>query len=237
MTSNSHFQNIAKCELTFQIRNPQDAGLQPLQTRKRKSEETQDLLFPASSQPCICQEFRDRLVDKLIPPSIPLSNEAREKMMDDFVDARRACLYCATQMVGPDVCICFEPRKRTWNMTRPQPEPVFPSLFDLRCAEIEEEYAEANCPLCTADYGYYYDLTRAYPNATKVSRWIRDANCVPRLVMVMEEYAEPPSCARVAPIRRLMRNNRSGPCIGFRRFHDESGNDVFLPESVEITYG
>ena len=237
MDSNAHFKNIPKIELTYQIKNPQFAGLQPLQSRKRKSEVTPDVLFPASSQPCICQEFRDALVGKLIAPSLPISNEAREQMMDEFADAKRACLYCAPQMEGPDVCICFEPRKRTWNMKRPQPEPVFPNLFEILCAEIEEEYAEANCPLCTADFGYYYDLTRRYPNAPKVSRWVRDSKCVPRLVMVAEEYAEPPSCARVAPPRRLMRNNRTGSSIGFRRFRDESGNDAFLPESVEINYG
>ena len=34
MDSNAHFQNLPKIELTYQIKHPQFAGLQPLQGRK-----------------------------------------------------------------------------------------------------------------------------------------------------------------------------------------------------------
>ena len=48
MESNAHFKNIPKIELTYQIKHPQFAGLQPLQSRKRKSEETPELYFQHS---------------------------------------------------------------------------------------------------------------------------------------------------------------------------------------------
>ncbi len=87
---------------------------------------------------CVCIAARGRLVEALIPPSMPLGQYEREEMMLEFSTARTWCEYCEPQFEGACVCSCFEARKRAWEMKGAQVEPMFPSLFAIRAAEIEE---------------------------------------------------------------------------------------------------
>ena len=90
---------------------------------------------------CVCINARDRLVEVLIPPNLPLAPYEREEMMLEFATARTWCEYCTPACEGKDVCTCYDARKRSSHMKGPEPEPRFPSLFDIRAAEIEQEIA------------------------------------------------------------------------------------------------
>ncbi len=150
---------------------------------------------------CVCIAARDRLVEALIPPSTPLGPYEREEMMLEFATARTWCDFCQPKFEGADVCSCFEARKRAWEMKGPQAEPTFPSLFDIRAAEVEEELAIARCQFCNAEEKELVDM-RLPP--LHLLKWTRDACLLPQLVFVDVRPLSPP-CARIASAPPLMR--------------------------------
>ena len=103
-------------------------------SRKRKSNGVCDEHRPTR---CFYIAARDRLVEALIPPSTPLGSYEREEMMLEFSKARTWCEYCEPEFEGACVCSCSQVRKRAWEPKGLQAEPTFPSLFDIRAAEIE----------------------------------------------------------------------------------------------------
>ena len=151
-------------------------------SRKRKT------IGVCDEQPrvCVCIAARDRLVEALIPPSTPLGPYEREEMMLEFSTARTWCEYCEPLVDGKNVCTCFRPRLRVYNMKGAQAEPTFPSLFDIRAAEIEEELAIARCQYCNSENGLKYELVYDHMPPLHRLRWIRDARLLPQLVYVDE---------------------------------------------------
>ena len=150
---------------------------------------------------CVCIAARDRLVEALIPPSTPLGPYEREEMMLEFSKARTWCEYCEPEFDGACVCSCFEARKRAAEMKGPQPEPTFPSLFEIRAAEVEEELAVARCQYCNSED---YDEVNTHLPPLNLMKWTRNARLFPQLVFVDHTPLSPP-CARIASAPPLMR--------------------------------
>ena len=71
-------------------------------------------------------------------------------------------------------------------MKGPQAEPTFPSLFEIRAAEIEEELAIARCLYCNSEKGLKYELVYDRMPPLHRLRWTRDARLLPQLVFVDE---------------------------------------------------
>ena len=155
-------------------------------SRKRKS--TSRCEQPCGMRPtrCVCIATRDRLVEALIPPSMPLGPNEREEMMLEFSTARTWCEYCEPEFDGACVCSCFEARKRALEMMGAQLEPMFPSLFEIRAAEIEEELACARCQFCNSEAGNEYKMFDAHLPPLRILKWKRDARLQPQLVFVEE---------------------------------------------------
>ncbi len=153
---------------------------------------------------CVCIAARDRLVEALIPPSTPLGPYEREEMMLEFSTARTWCEYCEPAFVGVGVCSCFEARKRALEMKGAQLEPMFPSLFEIRAAEIEEELACVRCQFCNSEAGNDYKMFDAHLPPLRILKWKRDARLQPQLVFVDERSISPP-CARIARSPPLFR--------------------------------
>jgi hypothetical protein len=143
-------------------------------------------------------------VEALIPPSTPLCPYEREEMMLEFSTARTWCEYCEPAFVGVDVCSCFEARRRAWEMKGAQFEPTFPSLFEIRAAEIEEELAVSRCRYCNSEAGNDYKMFDAHLPPLHLLKWTRDARLQPKLVFVDERSISPP-CARIARSPPLFR--------------------------------
>ena len=167
---------------------------------KRKS----DNLWPECQQACgmqetrcVCIAARDRLVEALIPPSTPLCPYEREEIMLEFSTARTWCPYCEPELDGMSVCSCFEARKRAWEMKGAQVEPMFPSLFAIRAADIEEELAGSRCRYCTSEAGNDYKMFDERLPPLRLMKWTRDAHLQPQRVFVDERLISPP-CARIA---------------------------------------
>ena len=106
------------------------------------------------------------------------------------------------------MCSCFVPRKRAWEMKGPQPEPMFPSLFDIRAAEIEEELAVSRCRYLNSEEGHNSDMFDMRLPPMHILKWTRDARLQPQLVFVDVRPLSPP-CARIASAPPLMRPSRS----------------------------
>ena len=153
---------------------------------------------------CVCIAAHDRLVEALFPPSTPLGPYEREEMMLEFSTARTWCEYCEPQFEGACVCSCFEARKRAWEMKGAQVEPMFPSLFAIRAAEIEEELACARCKFCNSEAGNGYEMFDTHLPPLHLLEWTRDARLKPQLVFVDERSISPP-CARIARTPPLFR--------------------------------
>ena len=100
------------------------------------------------------------------------------------------------------MCSCFEARKRAWEMKGPQPEPTFPSLFDIRAAEIEEELAVLRRQVCNSEERNKVGSSRLPP--LHLLKWTRDARLMPQLVFVDVRPLSPP-CARIASAPPLNR--------------------------------
>ena len=91
-------------------------------------------------------------------------------------------------------------------MKGPQAEPTFPSLFDIRAAEIEEELAVSRCQYCNSEERNKVVASRLPP--LHLLKWIRDACLLPQLVFVDVRPLSPP-CARIAFAPPLMRPSAS----------------------------
>ena len=114
--------------------------------------------------------------------------------MLEFSTARSWCEYCEPEFDGVSVCSCYQARKRAWEMKGPQAEPTFPSLFDIRAAEVEEELAIARCQYCTSENGLLkYELVNDNMPPLHCLRWIRDARLIPQLVYVDEPAIRGPT--------------------------------------------
>ena len=150
---------------------------------------------------CVCIDARDRVVEALIPPNAPLAPFEREELMLEFATARTWCEYCTPAIEGKDVCSCYEARKRAAEMKGPQAEPTFPSLFEIRAAEVEEELAIARCQYCNSEE---YDEVNTHLPPLNLMKWTRNARLFPELVFVDDTPLSPP-CARIASAPPLMR--------------------------------
>ena len=153
---------------------------------------------------CVCIAARGRLVEALIPPSTPLGLYEREEMMLEFSTARTWCEYCELEFDGACVCSCFEARKRALEMKGAQLEPIFPSLFEICAAEIEEEMACARCKFCNSEAGKDYNILDAHLPPLRLLKWPRDARLQPQPVFVDERSISPP-CALIARTPPLFR--------------------------------
>ena len=102
------------------------------------------------------------------------------------------------------MCSCFEARKRAWEMKGAQVEPMFPSLFAIRAAEIEEELAVSRCRYCNSEEGYNADMFDMRRPPRRILKWTRDACLQPQLVFVDVRPLSPPS-ARIASAPPLFR--------------------------------
>ena len=153
---------------------------------------------------CVCIAARDRLVEALIPPSTPLCPYEREEIMLEFSTARTWCPYCEPELDGMSVCSCFEAPKRAWEMKGAQVEPMFPSLFAIRAAEIEEELACARCKFCNSEERHNSNMFDAHLPPLHLLKWTRDARLQPQLVFV-DEHSISPLCARIARTPPLFR--------------------------------
>ena len=169
-------------------------------SRKRKSSGVCDEQRPSQ---CVCIAARDRLVEALIPPSTPLGPYEREEMMLEFSTARTWCESCQPEFEGARVCSCFEERKRAWEMKGAQVEPMFPSLFAIRAAEIEEELAGSRCRSCNSEEGCEHAFVDNRIPPLHLLKWTRDARLQPQLVFVDVRPLSPP-CARIASAPPLM---------------------------------
>ena len=109
----------------------------------------------------MCIGARDRLVERLIPPSTALPDFEREEMMLEFANARSACGYCWIGLSGDEVCTCFTARRRTCEMKGPQLKEVFPSVYDICASEIEEELAIRRCEFCNGVDAYDWKMFNA----------------------------------------------------------------------------
>ena len=153
---------------------------------------------------CVCIAARDRLVEALIPPSTPLGPYKREEMMLEFSTARTWCEYCEPEFDGACVCSCFEARKRALEMKGAQLEPMFPSLFEICAAEVEEELACARCKFCNSEARHNSNMFDMRLPPLRLLKWTRDAHLQPQLVFVDERSISPP-CARIARTPPLFR--------------------------------
>ena len=124
--------------------------------------------------------------------------------MLEFSTARTWCEYCEPFVVGAWVCSCFEARKRAWEMKGPQPEPTFPSLFEICAAEIEEELAVSRCRYCISEEANDVEEVDSRLPPLHLLKWIRDARLLPQLVFVDVRPMSPP-CARIASAPPLNR--------------------------------
>ena len=122
----------------------------------------------------------------------------------EFSTARTWCEYSEPEFVGVGVCSCFEARKRALEMKGAQLEPMFPSLFEIRAAEIEEELACARCQFCNSEEGYAHVFVDPRIPPLRILKWKRDARLQPQLVFVDERSISPP-CARIARTPPLFR--------------------------------
>ena len=129
-------------------------------------------------------------------------------MMLDFSTARTWCEYCEPAFVGVDVCSCFEARRRAWEMKGPQAGPTFPSLFDIRAAEIEEELAVSRCRYCNSEAGRGHAFINEHIPPLHILKWKQDARLLPLLIFVDVRTLSPP-CARITPAPALMRTRVS----------------------------
>ena len=170
-------------------------------SRKRKSSGVCDEQRPSR---CVCIAARDRLVEVLIPPSTPLGPYEREEMMLEVSTARTWCEYCEPAFDGVSVCSCFEAHKRAWEMKGPQLEPMFPSLFEIRAAEIEEELAVSRCRYCNSEAGNEYKMFDAPLPPLRILKWKRDARLQRQLVLV-DQWLISTLYARIALTPPLMR--------------------------------
>ena len=124
--------------------------------------------------------------------------------MLEFSTARTWCEYCQPEFEGARVCSCFEARKRAWEMKVAQVEPMFPSLFAIRAAEIEEELAYAWCQFCNSEEGHNADMFDMRRPPRRILKWTRDACLQPQLVFVDVRPLSPP-CTRIASAPPLFR--------------------------------
>ena len=124
--------------------------------------------------------------------------------MLEFSTARTWCEYCEPAFVGVGVCSCFEARKRALEMKGAQFEPTFPSLFEIRAAEVEEELAVSRCRYCNSEERHNSNMFDAHQPPLRILKWTRDARLQPQLVFVDERSISPP-CARIARTPPLFR--------------------------------
>ncbi len=124
--------------------------------------------------------------------------------MLEFLTARTWCEDCAPAFVGLDVCSCFEARRRVWEMKGPQAEPTFPSLFEIRAAESEEELAIARCQFCNSEEGYAHVFVDDRIPPLHLLKWTQDPSLMPQLVFFDVRPLSPP-CARIASVPPLNR--------------------------------
>ena len=124
--------------------------------------------------------------------------------MLEFSTARTWCEYCEPEFEGACVCSCFEARKRALEMKVPQLEPMFPSLFEIRAAEIEEELAVSRCRYCNSEEGYAHVFIDERIPPLRILKWKRDSRLQPQLVFVDERPISPP-WARIASTPPLFR--------------------------------
>ncbi len=124
--------------------------------------------------------------------------------MLEFSRARTWCEYCEPTIVGVDVCSCFEARKRALEMKGAQFEPTFPSLFEIRAAEVEEELAVSRCRYCNSEERHKSNMVDMRLPPLRLLKWTRDAHLQPQLVFVDERPISPP-CARIARTPPLFR--------------------------------
>ena len=173
-------------------------------SRKRKSSSRCEQPCGMRLTRCVCIAARDRLVEALIPPSTPLGPYEREEMMLEFSTARTWCEYCEPDFDGVSVCSCYQARKRAWEMKGPQGEPTFPSLFDIRPAEIEEELAITQCRFCNSEKGCENAFVDNNVPPLNLLRWTQAASLLPQLGFVDVRPLSPP-CARIASAPPLNR--------------------------------
>ena len=124
-------------------------------------------------------------------------------MMLVFSTARTWCEYCEPEFDGVSVCSCFEARKRALEMTGPQVEPMFPSLFAIRAAEIEE-LAVSRCRYCNSEEGGEHAFVDNSIPPLHLLKWTRDASILPQLVFDDVRSLSPP-CTRISSAPPLMR--------------------------------
>ena len=124
--------------------------------------------------------------------------------MLEFSTPRTWCEYCEPEFEGASVCSCFEARKRALEMKGAQVEPMFPSLFAIRAAEVEEELACARCRFCNSEAGNDYKMFDERLPPLHLLKWKQDARLQPQLVFVDERHISPP-CARIARTPPLFR--------------------------------
>ena len=86
-------------------------------------------------------------------------------------------------------------------MKRPQAEPTFPSLFDIRAAEVEEDFVIARCQFCNAEDKELVDMRLP---ALHLLKWTREACLLPELVFVDMRSLSPP-CTPISSAPPLMR--------------------------------
>ncbi len=129
----------------------------------------------------------------------------------EFSTARAWGKYCKPLVDGTNVCTCFRSCLRAYNMKGPQAEPIFPSLFDIRAAEIEEELAIARCQYCNSENGLLkYELVNDRMPPLHCLRWKRDARLIPQLVYVDEPAITGPLAhiGEAPPLNRLRVSER-----------------------------
>ncbi len=89
-------------------------------------------------------------------------------------------------------------------MKGPQAEPTFPSLFDIRAAEIEEELACARCKFCNSEAGKEHNIFYTHLPPLHRLRWIRAARLITQLVYVDEPAITGPTAqiGEASPLNR-----------------------------------
>ena len=81
---------------------------------------------------------------------------------------------------------------------------MFPSLFAIRAAEIEEELSVSPCRYCNSEEGYTHVFIEERIPPLHILKWTRDARLRPQLVFVDVRPLSPPF-ARIASAPPLMR--------------------------------
>ena len=81
---------------------------------------------------------------------------------------------------------------------------MFPFLFEIRAAEIEEELAVSRCRYCNSEKGYYHAFVDNRIPSLHLLKWTQDARLMPQLVFFDVRSLSPP-CARIASAPALMR--------------------------------